>query len=149
METLLDVKEFLNDVDNINSGGCGVAALAMYRWMEKNNMLKGNETFTFLYVSNDDFFYDNNEKYFKGKEQLIIAPAHVVLNIDGTYVDSTRRSNNLLEYRYPRKHVNVTEEELIKSLNNPYWNDSFERNCEVPFIADELGIDLSDVDLMI
>jgi hypothetical protein len=149
MKTLLEVKEFLNDVDYINSGGCGVAALAMYRWMEKNNMLKGNETFTFLYVSNDNFFYDNNEKYFKGKEQLIIAPAHVVLNIDGEYIDSTSRSMERFQYHYPRKHENVTEEELLKSLNDPHWNDLFERDCDVPFIADELGIDLSDVDLMI
>ena len=148
METLLDVKEFLNDVDNINCGGCGVAALSMYRWMEKNNMLKGNESFTFLYVCGEgDFFYDNNEKYFQGKKPQIIAPAHVVLNIDGEYIDTTSRSMERFQYRYPRKHENVTEEELLKSLNDPHWNESFERDCEVPFIADGLGIDLSDVNL--
>jgi len=35
--TFEDVQEAINQVPCINRGGCGIAALAMARWIKKNN----------------------------------------------------------------------------------------------------------------
>jgi hypothetical protein len=33
--TFEDVRKFLSQVPKIDDGGCGIAALSMYRWVEK------------------------------------------------------------------------------------------------------------------
>ena len=35
MKILTEVQEFLSDIPYINNGGCGIAMLAMYRWLKR------------------------------------------------------------------------------------------------------------------
>jgi hypothetical protein len=146
MDTLIKVRQILNDIHAINWGGCGVATLAMYRWMKKNNQLFGGEEIVFLYVYQDSV-YKNNDKVFKGEydPQYIEAPAHIVLNIEGTFIDSTFRTNQSFDERYHEKHLGITEDVLLRTINNNSWNDDFIRSKFVPIIEKKLNVDLSDV----
>ena len=36
IKTLKQVQKFLSNIPNINRGGCGISALALYRWLENN-----------------------------------------------------------------------------------------------------------------
>jgi hypothetical protein len=147
MDTLIKVRQILDNIDDINCGGCGVAALAIYRWLKKNNLLFGGEEIVFLYCWEDSVF-KCNDKVFKGEREPaeLEAPSHIVLNIEGTFIDSTFRTNETLTERYQAKHLGVTEDILLKTINNiGSWNDMFEREYNVPFIESSLGINLKDV----
>ena len=67
-----DVRKYLSRIPNINCGGCGISALSMYRWLEKNENKKSN-----LVIC-----YNNSEKYEKTIENLgkdndkLFAPSH-------------------------------------------------------------------------
>lgn len=144
MNTLDEVRRFLNRIDEVNCGGCGIAALAIYRWLKKRNLLKGDEKFVFMYVYEDDVF-SGNEKFFKGEYDELNAPSHIVLKIGDRLVDSTNRSNEMLEDRYNKKHLGISEEILLKTINHNSWNDSFYREENVPVIEKVLDINLNDV----
>lgn len=144
LTTLNQVRRFLDSLESINYGGCGVAALSMYRWLKKNNMLKGNECFVFLYQDNS-FFYRTNDKFFKGLGKNIVSCAHVVLKIDDEYYDTTGKTRAMFLWRFLNQHDNITEDNLITALNNEYWNEMFDRDLYIPIIEMVLGIDLSDI----
>lgn len=58
---LKQVLEYLNDIPRINHGGCGVSALATYRWLEQNYGNRDIEIiYCYKYYNKDR--YDNNEK---------------------------------------------------------------------------------------
>lgn len=142
--TLNQVRKFLDNFNLINHGGCGVAALSMYRWLKKNDLLTGDECFVFLYQSQDSF-YDTNEKFFKGENKEIVSCSHVVLKKDNEYFDSTDKNRASFSWRYSAEHDNVSEDNLINALNTDCWNSSFIRELSIPIIELALGIDLSDI----
>jgi hypothetical protein len=144
LTTLNQVRRFLDNFEYINYGGCGIAALSMYRWLKKNNMLKGNECFIFLYQAND-FYYNTNERFFKGLSKNIVSCTHVVLKIDDEYYDTTGKTRTMFLWRYLSQHDNIPEDNLIIALNNDCWNYLFDRKLYVPIIEKVLGIDLSDI----
>ena len=140
METLKEVQKYLNQIDNINTGGCGISALAMYRWLKKNDQLQ-NTKFVYCYSSKD--VYLNNSNVLRNKSGKASATSHAVLLHDGQFIDS-KGIKDISIYGW----VQIIEEEefIIKTLNDDVseWNSYFDRNNIVK-IEQELGIDLSDV----
>lgn len=61
MKNLNDIKNELDCIPAINWGGCGLSALAMYRWLKDNDKLVGDEFFVFLYVDYDHNFETNDK----------------------------------------------------------------------------------------
>jgi phosphotransferase system glucose/maltose/N-acetylglucosamine-specific IIC component len=47
--TFKEVRDYLSGIPAISRGGCGVAALAMYLWLKKNNKLSDGFEFVLLY----------------------------------------------------------------------------------------------------
>lgn len=141
METLKEVREYLNDVEDINWGGCAIAMLAMYRWLKKNNQLKPDTCFIFLHDNTDR--YERNKESLSNIGQTPTACTHACLYHDGKYIDS--KSNiDIRNYRFMLKID--SEEFIVESINNrSAWNDTFERDKYVPDIAEDLEIDLSDL----
>ena len=80
-ETFEDVKEFLSNIDSINSGGCGLSALVMYRWLKKYNKL--SEGTKILFLDNDLNNHLNNKECMSNKEGVLCTMMMVkmVLNI--------------------------------------------------------------------
>lgn len=145
MKKLQDVIDFLSDIPDINAGGCGIAALAIYRWMEKNaSKMLENIEIVFLY--NDDWQYDTNCTRIRCGECSLVVPAHVVLR------------DVISEYEYDAKCAwmgrkqehTVDVQHLITTINIPVengWSPWFKRKENVEKIAKKLKISLSDVNI--
>ena len=140
MKTFSDVRKYLNSIPNIHCGGCGIAALAMYRWLEVNSAIKNIE---FYFFHNRHWEYNENRKYLKNKNNgNVHAPSHVGLKYRRRIIDS---EGFILrgEFLFKLKLDIVT---LIAAINNvDDWNSYFNRRAYVSKIAKNLKIDLSDV----
>ena len=119
LEFLQSAQEFLDSIENINLGGCGLSALALYRFL-----LRGG------FDVSDVYFY---EDYSIGHILLCLDRDCTWLDSEGNYAPS-RNSGT----RY-------TEAELVSELNIPQWNGRFDRERWYAEIELELDIDLSDV----
>ena len=80
-ETFEDVKEFLSNIDYINSGGCGLSALVMYRWLKKYDKL--TEDIKIIFLDNDEYNYKNNKECMTNKQGVLEAPSHVIMLLKG------------------------------------------------------------------
>lgn len=147
MKQFTKVLEYLNSVDNINRGGCGIAALAIHRWLEKNNMLRDTKI-VFLYDYITRSIYDTNYQILKNNNNGIPEGApHIVVKRLKKYIDSEGvLSAKYINFRYVFR-LEVDSEFLLTAINNNLhvWNASFNRKKELPRIAKRLKIDLSDV----
>jgi hypothetical protein len=135
------VQEWLNEIDFIDAGGCGISAYAMFLWLQKNNMLTDDFKVVFLhhYCSVGD--YVNNQDFYLYGVGSPVAPEHVVLMRNGVMIDSSgvfRTANN---YDYTLAvSIEKAEDFLVNSLNDDSWNSSFDRPHQVSRIERKLGI---------
>jgi hypothetical protein len=135
------VQEYLNKIDCINAGGCGISAYAMFLWLQKNNMLKEDVKVVFLhhYYSASDFA-TNQDFYLYGVGSPV-APEHVVLMRNGVMIDSTGVFTKANDYDYNLAvSIDKAEDFLVNSLNDNNWNSWFDRPNIVPMIEKDLGI---------
>jgi hypothetical protein len=144
LETFDEVLNFLNNIENINCGGCGISALAMYRWLKKHGQT--TEQTAFYFLDNDSSNHENNQEYFTNKEVVLRASSHVVLYHNDQTIDSNGyKPIGGYDYNFLEK----SEAYLLAMINNLWtWNYRFERKKHVKKIAKTLGIDLSDVQLV-
>ena len=142
-ESFEDVREFLNNITSINSGGCGLSALVMYRWLKKYNKLP--EDTKILFLDNDENNHLNNKECMSNKEGTLKAPSHIVMFLNGIHIDCANVQYNVaMRFDYI---LEVAEEYLVACLNNIFsWNYMFDRNEAISEIESKLHIDLSDVD---
>jgi len=146
-KTLEDVRRFLDKVPMINCGGCGISALAMYRWLKKNFPEQASKVI-FHFFHRDRESFENNESLIKNNaynENNILIPAHIGFQIKNLtkIIDSekvVKKSRYGYQLDFDSEHI------LMYAINKLCgWNDMFNREQSVPVIAKELGIDLSDV----
>jgi hypothetical protein len=136
------VRNYLNKIENINTGGCGISTLAMYRWLKKHGYT--NEYTAFYFLENDENNHKNNKEYFTNKEIKLKAPCHIVLYHNDQTIDS-RGFYYISRYEY--KLLENSEEFLLAMINNiSSWNWRFDRKTNVKKIAKTLQIDLSDIE---
>lgn len=147
VHTLLEAQRNLDDIYAINWGGCGISALAMYRWLKDNDMLVGDESFTYLYIPSDSS-YENNTSVLEERNNnrdcngKLASASHIMLYHNGQHLDSR---GDRIGYQYSMSHTGMSEEQLLESLNHGFWNDSFNRSLNVPKIEKMLKIKLSDI----
>lgn len=146
--TFEDVQAAINQVPNINQGGCGIAALAMARWIKKNNP----NWMTYLFVMGHDdvgAFKLNAEVLANTTKLEPTSASHIGLIVYDHEKNTQKIVDcntifNMLQYKY----VNTfhSEKVLLKSINRvDHWNKDFDR-INVASIANVLDIDLSDID---
>ncbi len=142
MKTLKEVQEFLSNIHFINCGGCGIAALSMYRWLKKNNKLNGKTKFAYFYCSDAKDDYLNNKMVLRDKKGEPVACSHAGILYRTNYIDCNDKID-VSEYDFIQ---HVSEEDfIIRSINNTgEWNTYFSRG-NIPEIEKELNIDLSDI----
>lgn len=140
-KSLEEVIDYLDSIPAINSGGCGISALAMFRWLKKYKLLK-NTKFVYIHYSQDG--YDDNCQAMRNGSRLF-APPHCVLEHDGILIDSGGELD-FLEFR--EYTLTIKDERIIVvSINSGDWNEGFDRNEWVPKIEKRLDIDLSDIEV--
>jgi ribosomal protein L39E len=140
MKTLKSVEKFISKIPYINAGGCGIAALAMYRWIENNKPKLLDKTEILFIYKDDEKDYKINCKLLKTKKTVLKVPCHVVIK-------ANNKIYNSMHWRTYQKHK-VTLEHLINTINNTNnWNDTFYRNPNTSIISKKLNVNLTDVKL--
>lgn len=143
---LWDALHCLNSIPYINRGGCGISALAIYRWCKKNGIEVSDRPF--VVVCADEWELEHNNSACEAGDVNEIWIPHVTIEIDGELYDSEGLDGDMLtEYRPYRQDYQLNEEELLTIINQPNWNSTFNRRKYRDIIAYGLGIDLSDVSL--
>lgn len=141
IKTLNDVREVLNSIPTINFGGCGISALSMYLWLKKYDKIPPDFKFYLGFRSCNKNGYENAVSNFVKKENSqLYAPSHVVIFINGKYIDSDETITNLDdEYRYTLS-IGKNTKNLINLINGINWNRDFDRKKYIPYIESKLGI---------
>lgn len=141
MKTLKEVQKYLNSIDCINCGGCGIAAYSMYLQLKKNNLITDKFKFVLCYKSYCEDCYVNNQDVLRNHSGNAIAPTHMVIYYNNEYLDSTG-VEDVSDYKWIQ---HVTEEWFIQNcINNvPTWNYMFDRSFYIPKIEQTLGINLN------
>lgn len=122
--SLADVQSNLNDIPYINTGGCGVAALVLYRHLVSNNK---KPKIVLLYRKYEECDLEfNARKIETGDYRNLIVPYHICIiwkgqRIDSEGYDAHATCNTDLEQT-------ITEDILIELLNTGEWNDNFDRS---------------------
>lgn len=142
-----DIRFFLSDIPYIGHGGCGISALAMYRWLVKKGF--NQHSLSFFMGYNRHSSYVNNSHAYANNEDLPNACSHVGLLIqyeNGDLIIGCDNRIHINSYTYSQI---VDENALISALNTnvKQWNWEFDRSKHVPEIEVELEIDLSDIEL--
>lgn len=157
IKTLSDVQKYLRSFKNINEGGCGIAALAMYRWILKNKPCL-NVAFIMVYHDSHRFKQNSdNIAYSYEHYEIPTAPSHagIVTNklsnvgrkMQETVTIDCDGFINVLEYGY--SHTFGSPYIMVDAINNfDSWNDNFHRRNNVKNIAKRLDIDLSDIKII-
>jgi len=130
-----EVLRFLNHIDSINWGGCGISALAVHNWLKRYD-----EKSKIVFVYNDSEEFETNKTALQERNKVIDAPNHAVLYYKRRYYDS-----HGLYSMVGKKHLCLfvskdVATECIKDANN--WNPSFNRKKNIPLIKKSLNIKL-------
>lgn len=144
---LTTVLRRLNKIDAINIGGCGISALAIYRWCKKNDIKVDDRPFIFLWRDGYEWESTHNEECLEnGELKSVEVPAHVIIELGNGIYDSKGEAGNDLSFPIQQGYQ-LNEDELLVIINNiDKWNSFFRRSRAIPTIEQALGINLSDVD---
>ena len=136
LETLTDVTKYLDSIPDINSGGCGVAALAIYRWLKK----QGKKSQIVFGYGGWNCGFSRNESLKNGTNETPSACSHAVVLYNGNYYDSNGES---IDPPYSQNH-SLPIWVVVKTLNTRDWNSEFDRRY-IRQIAKDLNVNLSDI----
>jgi hypothetical protein len=135
------VQDYLQDVNFINYGGCGISAYAMFLWLQKSNMLTEDVKVVFLHFSTSKKDFQTNQSFYLQGQGNPVAPEHVVLMKNGVMIDSSGVYKKINNYAYQLSvSIEKAEDFLVNSLNSDSWNNMFDRPIVVPIIEKDLGI---------
>jgi hypothetical protein len=147
METLTfsDVQKNLKSIITIHLGGCGISAIAMYRWLKKNNQLPTDTKFVFF---SDKFDYQHNYRCLKNNKGTPNSCYHIGLYYKKKYIDCKGMIDKK-SVNFSLKKLKIKDESfVISALNNIYqWNTAFKREKHIPEIEEQLNVDLSDINI--
>lgn len=137
----------LDSIPNINRGGCGIAALAIFYILRKKNLL---ENAKIVFLTRCSYRHgDNKERLNNG--QALGSTGHVIVKNGRQYMDSEGKYEHRLQgyYALSIPMDEQGEKAILRSLhsNNDHsnWNVLFNRKKYIPIIERELGISLGIV----
>lgn len=142
-QVVLENYNLLNNISNINSGGCLYAAYAIYESLKKLNLHK-NEDLVIIQFSYSKHQIKNNKDFINGETDTASSSSHFGISVDGG--KTAYDSEGLVEegeYNYyliiPNKMIEVF---CNSSLQGGNWSSNFNRKIEVPKINILLQINL-------
>lgn len=139
-----DLRRKLIQLDNLkpNNGGCGIIALALYRYLRKDCSL-------FLV----DYYNSHTMKEIKdnnASNKPFKVPLHMSLFIENNIID-TYGIKHIDDYHNRNVDfviVPFNERSLLETINNKGWNRRFNREEKIPIIEKTLNVKLNDVLLL-
>ena len=139
--TLDEVRTFLDNISNINRGGCAIAALAIKRWLKKFQSI--DVEIVYASYEGDTYHIKNTSAIKNNNPSEISSCYHSGVKINDKIIDS---NETWKEDRFP-VIIEIPETFVIASLKkDDIWNYMFDRK-HVNKIQKTLDIDLSDVDV--
>ena len=146
--------ELLRKTSFINKGGCGVAALTMYRFLKKNEpTTKPKIIFLYSSKTDKDAFEKNYAKLLfeynssaindaNSKLNHIIPAIHIALELDGELIDA---KGTVKADDYSLMQKGISEENLLRAVNTAGWSNLFDR-CEfIEKITQHTDINILDI----
>lgn len=132
---------YLDSIDNINYGGCGISAYFIYSLFKEQ---KKKPEIVFLY-SPGSCRYDENNEALKGNGHAQSCN-HVMVKVGDTCYDSEgeHKFKDLFEgdwAEYEHYHI-VNKKFLLEAIKKGRWNSMFDRDQEVPKMEKKIGINL-------
>lgn len=135
-KTFKSLAGYLDSVKCINAGGCGVSAFFIYEFFKA----KGKDPKIAFWHSDWDHWKDQNEAALKGEGEPC-APGHVVVKVGDVYYDSKgAHLGTSYKESWTDEELIVDEKFLLKALKADNWNDSFDRDQELPEMEKKIGI---------
>ena len=125
----------INDIPELNYGGCLIAAYSVYRKVINNPNVRVVQ----LSKYSNDFEISHNKEFIAGKESKPMPGYHfgITINNGETIYDSNGIYTNHVNFYIIPRHK--THEFCKKAILGPYWNNSFNRR-HVPEILKKLKI---------
>jgi hypothetical protein len=149
IKTLDDVRKFLARIPNLHNGGCGVSAIAMYRWLKKYTH-NPRVRFVLCYKAGSEVFFRRNSRFLSSdKDSYPTACSHAGIYYDDPATMQTapidaRGYLPITNYEYTqvfrRAHPMIA---MVKEKGE--WYDAFNRDKYIPIIEKRLGINLKDI----
>jgi hypothetical protein len=138
METFEEVQRFLSSIGVINFGGCGVAAVAMYLWLEEHGQLGADDKIMYLYRNYSFSSYTQNQKLIENNGGNGSSCSHAVLKYRGCLIDCEEKVSSK-DYAYKQTFNDINLVRL--TLNNIHsWNECFDRSRFIPLIEKKLKV---------
>lgn len=129
------LRRFLEKIPNINYGGCGISALALFDHAEAAG-LKPRIVFGY---SPWDGGYDENQEYKRGNRQHAESAAHIFIHFGGKDHDSDGEYERNDHWTFDDE---ITRDHLVDAIRHGSWNCSFEREKYLPKIEKFIGYQL-------
>jgi hypothetical protein len=137
IKTFLQLRRYLQAIPYIDEGGCGIAALTMFRWLKQHQ--KPSEIVYFYNDRSKDSFQTNESVLKYGIFVGAVSCSHAYIRLEGKLYDTNGRQTD------SRQHHTVTEALAVESIKNKVgWSSPFDRDF-IQFIMEDTGVDLTDV----
>lgn len=136
--SLDEIRQFLNNIKNINRGGCGVAAYSMYCYLEKTKQLLPDTQIIYIHREWDND-YNDNESFIQNNSGECRSATHVILKHNNKYIDSVNECTDEYiflsdffgtdeEFKFLHIPQYFTHSFMKKSLKEGCWNPLFDRS---------------------
>lgn len=137
-----EVRKTVNNVPQINRGGCGIAALALIRWIRKNKPEEIKHIkMCFMYERwSEEQEIKSNRRWVKGQRKTPYIPSHIMLTYKGVLFDSKVVGDS---YGYVMDPM--PSKVLLNAINFNGWNHNFKRRKNVRELGRKLSINMNDV----
>lgn len=139
-KTLRKLRRFLDNIPDINCGGCGISALVIYKWLKAH----GHKNIEFVFYYNDSVSFRSNRQALKNKKvDYMYAPSHCGIRLENNdVIDCSGKINGWADLSHSVNTIGF----MKKFLNSPQaWNPRFNRPKYLPIIEKKTGIKLSGV----
>lgn len=146
MKTLTKAVKKLSEIDYINMGGCLLAAYAVYLHCVKKAPRKFLPQIVQFGYDFDAKYKDHNLAFLNNEKDSATSDAHFGWTWDAgaTVYDAFGMVGRKYDYKLVIPSE-ATERFCVSSLNYGTWNWCFDRELELPIIADAFDIDLSHI----
>lgn len=146
-KALNQARKILNDIPNINNGGCLIAAYAMYKYLHNHYNDLFDETIVIVQYAREFGDHLNNQNFIEGTELSAVSATHFGISINNgkTAYDSRGRIGKYEDYSDKYKLIiphELTTEFVISALNDSAWNPTFNKKKYIPIIQKKLDVRL-------